>query len=88
MPKAKKFLMFHERRESWRVSRIITKRAFCPICRAVTEWLSDDQITALGYSGESDEELHFRTAIDGRVLICRESIERSRRANMGSPFKE
>jgi len=76
MPKAKKFLLLHERRESWRVSRIITERAFCHTCDAATDWLSTEQITYLAYSRELEEPLHSRNTKDGKVLICRNSLEK------------
>lgn len=77
MPKTKKTLVLHERRESWRVRWTTTRESFCHSCQADTTWLTDEAVALSGLDIVSpliDREIHVKN-VTGELLICRVSLE-------------
>ena len=82
MTKAKKILLLHERRETWRVRFDKNRRAFCRRCAAETVWLTGAQAARL--SGLTEREIfrladsgktHFAETGSGLLLICETSLK-------------
>ena len=81
MPKAKKYLLLHERKETWRI-RIGKKRSnFCELCEAEVEWLTSAEAAKM--SGRSEREVfrlvengqvHFAETEIGALMICSRSL--------------
>jgi hypothetical protein len=78
MPKTKKTLVLHERRELWRVRWTTISETFCHSCQAETTWLPTDQAVALPgldvVSTLINREIHFKN-VTGELLVCRVSLE-------------
>ena len=87
MAKAKKLFLLREKRETWRV-RIDKKvrSALCPECQQEVAWvtcaeaarnlgLTEREVFRLAEQGE----IHFAESDEGRLLVCRFSLDQSRK---------
>jgi hypothetical protein len=82
MPKAKKLLLLHEKRETWRVHIGEGRVAFCSRCAAETIWLTGNEAAHLADMSErrifrliENEKVHFQETKEGALLICSKSLE-------------